>query len=132
MSGNTRTLLTVLVIVLVAAIVIGFLASRSNKTKTTPTPKTLVSNIQTVTTVKYDGKAFTPADISVKAGTTIRFVNNSSSGLWVESTNSMLPTLNSTKVLDKNGSYNFTFTQKGSVKYDNKQSSSQTGKVTVL
>ena len=45
---------------------------------------TTVSTTNTVT-VTYDGKAFSPASVSIKKGDTVKFVNTSGSPMWVAS-----------------------------------------------
>lgn len=87
------------------------------------------SNMQTVTTVTYSGKSFSPAEITISAGTTISFVNSSATAVQVASDDAGF---NSGKSLSKGESYSFTFNTKGNFTYSNKLNTAQSGKITVL
>lgn len=127
MSRTGRSAVIVIVAILIV-VAIGLAVSYKKKS-TTNNNSTASSNIQTVTTVTYNGKSFVPADISINLGTTITFVNNSSTPVQVASDDAGF---NSGKSIGKGESYSFTFHSKGNFTYKNTLSTGQTGKVTVL
>ncbi len=54
----------------------------------TTTPETAVTTpaaTPTTVTVTYDGKAYSPADVTIKAGDTVMFKNTSGKNMWVAS-----------------------------------------------
>lgn len=105
----------------------------------------------TPTVITYTDSGFSPKSVTVKVGTTVRFVNNSSHGMWVASNNHPTHTqYDGTSVAqhcaagaDTNGGfdectaiqpqsvYSFTFAKTGTFMYHNHVSASDTGTVVV-
>lgn len=87
---NSRLLWTLLVTIVV---LIGawFVYGRSNgtsETATTTPVSTVTSNTQATTvpdttTITYTDEGFSPVSVTVNAGDTVRFMNNSSGDFWV-------------------------------------------------
>lgn len=69
-------------------------------------------------TVSMSETGFSPATLTVKAGTTVTFVNNGQAPHWpaseVHPTHQLLPGFDSLRGLATGETYSFTFTQKGS------------------
>lgn len=85
-----------------------------------------------VTTVRYTDEGFAPESVTVSAGQTVRFVNESSGGMWVASNDH--PTheeLEGFDQLSTGDSYEFTFTQTGEWDYHNHVNSGDEGTVVV-
>ncbi len=100
-------------------------------------------------TVTYTDQGFSPASITVKQGTTVAFVNNSSDSMWVASAvhpdhTAYSGTTRAQHCPDTTGTafdectavpagttYTFTFTKVGTWKYHNHVEPSATGSVTV-
>lgn len=127
MSRTSRFTIAIIIAVLVVVGVVVLI--ENNKNTPQPAITTKVSNLQTVTTVTYNGSNFVPAAISVNPGTTITFLNNSSVALQVSSADAGF---NAGKSLTQGQSYSFTFKNKGMFNYSNVLDSMQAGKVTVL
>lgn len=101
--------------------------------------------------ITYTDAGFSPKDITVKVGDTVRFVNNSSHGMWVASDNHPTHTaydgtdthqhcangvdtggsFDECKAVDPGTVYSFTFPKAGSFEFHNHVSANHTGTVTV-
>lgn len=111
------------------------------------TKETVMTPTQNVTEVVYtDGNGFTPDNISVKIGDTVKFINKSSGKMWVGS--DVHPThtdydgtslrdhcaTGATPAFDQCASgaeYSFTFTKTGSFNYHNHARATMKGVVVV-
>lgn len=86
-------------------------------------------------TVAYTATGFTPKTVTVKAGTGVTFVNQSSNGMWVASdvhpTHQLLPGFDELKSVVTGGSYTYVFTKVGRWKYHNHMNPSDGGTVVV-
>ncbi len=105
-----------------------------------PYPDTTVSGtekggVMTKTTITYSDSGYTPSTITVKKGTTVTWVNQSSGGMWTASalhpTHMLLPGFDELKSVAKGGSYDYTFTKVGTWKYHNHVQASDFGSVIV-
>lgn len=108
----------------------------------TTTPATDTTNTTTTTTVvtakatvSYTDSGFTPKIITVKKGTSVSFVNNSSGSLWVASdphpTHSLLPGFDALQTIVKGTSYDYTFIKVGTWTYHNHMKTTDRGTVVV-
>jgi plastocyanin len=152
-NKTTRTLLAVSVIAILA--VGGYLAlrspksdspnssssssqqpSESNQNNTTPATTSPGTNTtkEAAATITFDGKGFSPASVTVKAGDTIRITNSSSDPLSFNSdphpTHTDEPELNVGDV-STGSSQTFTVTKSGTWGYHNHFDQSQRGSITV-
>jgi plastocyanin len=121
-------------------------------TPTTPAVSTNASSTgATPTVVTYTDKGFSPATFTVKLGTTVRFVNNSSHKMWVAAGNHPTHTTydgtteqqHCTNGTNNNGSfdectavdpgtvYSFTFNKIGTFTFHNHIQASDGGTVTI-
>jgi plastocyanin len=79
--------------------------------------------VQTRVVVTFTDKGFSPSPMKVKVGTTVTFVNESSSGMWVASdphpTHTLLPGFDELTSVGKGGTYEYTFTKIGTWTYHN-------------
>ena len=86
-------------------------------------------------TVAYTDSGFTPNTITVKQGTTVRFTNQSSRGMWVASavhpTHQLLPGFDQLASVAKGGTYDYTFAKVGTWKYHNHVNATDTATVVV-
>ncbi|MBI4062315.1 cupredoxin domain-containing protein [Candidatus Gottesmanbacteria bacterium] len=86
-------------------------------------------------TAQYTDSGFMPNTITVKQGTTVRFTNQSSRGMWVASavhpTHQLLPGFDQLKSVEKGGTYEYTFAKVGTWKYHNHVNATDTGTVVV-
>ncbi len=122
-------MLKVAIGVIALIVVIAGLAYFINKVQKNKQTTNTTANVQTVTTVTYDGTKFTPPAISIDNGTTIGFVNNSAKPMQITSDSTGFT---SDKILNKGETIDFTFTTNGTFTYKNGQATTQTGTVTVL
>lgn len=85
--------------------------------------------------VSYTDSGYAPNTITVKKGTTVSWVNQSSGGMWTASavhpTHQLLPGFDQLTSVAKGGTYEYTFTKVGTWKYHNHVNASDTGKVVV-
>lgn len=86
-------------------------------------------------TVTYGADGFSPKSITVKKGSTVRWTNQSQSGMWVASavhpTHQLLPGFDQLKSVGSGGTYEYTFTKVGTWKYHNHVQAADTGTVVV-
>ncbi|PIT96550.1 hypothetical protein COT82_02595 [Candidatus Campbellbacteria bacterium CG10_big_fil_rev_8_21_14_0_10_35_52] len=86
----------------------------------------ITANIDTtaeIIFVTYSDEGFTPKEITVANGQTVRFVNESSGNMWVASdthpAHTILPEFDSKKAVGNGENYEFTFTKIGKWNYHN-------------
>ncbi|OGG24160.1 hypothetical protein A3A79_03135 [Candidatus Gottesmanbacteria bacterium RIFCSPLOWO2_01_FULL_43_11b] len=86
-------------------------------------------------TVTYTDTGYSPKEITVKQGTTVTFVNQSSGGMWTASaihpTHQLLPGFDQLESVSKGGMYEYTFEKVGTWKYHNHVKATDTGTVVV-
>lgn len=108
------------------------------------TPSTLPENTQSKETstiatnektVVYANDGFAPAEITVKAGETVTFVNQSDAPMWVASAphpaHTLYPEFDQKASVSKGGTYSFTFEKLGAHPYHNHLLLGKYGKVIV-
>lgn len=97
--------------------------------------ETVANNNISNTTVTYTNDGFSPAELTVKAGTTVTFTNQSDAKMWVASANHpshlLYPEFDEKMSVAKGGSYSFTFTKVGTHPYHNHILLGKYGKVIV-
>lgn len=85
--------------------------------------------------VKYTESGFAPNILTIKVGTTVTFMNETGSAMWVASavhpTHQLLPGFDQLKSVGKGGTYDYTFVKVGTWKYHNHMNSGDTGTVVV-
>lgn len=88
---------------------------------------------QTVMTLSDTG--FAPSPVTVKAGTTVTFVNESSGQMWIASdphpVHTLLPGFDELKSVGKSGTYQYTFIKVGTWTFHNHMNPSVKGTVVV-
>ncbi len=109
-------------------------SSSSSQTSSSSSTQS-TSQTQSADTITYNGTAFSPASLTVKAGTTVTFVNNSDQPMWVASdphpTHTDYPGFDELKSVDKGGTYSFKFDKTGSHGYHNHLDSGIRGTIVV-
>lgn len=115
-------------------------SSTSSSTNTTTTPSTTnttttdTNAAQSANTISYNGSAFSPSSITVKAGTTLTIKNNSSDALQFESDPHPVHTDNTelnVDLVNPSESKTFTVTKTGTWGYHNHLNPSQKGSIIV-
>lgn len=85
--------------------------------------------------VTYTDSGFAPSPLTVKANTTVTFVNESAGAMWVGSdphpTHTLLAGFDQLASVPKGGSYEYTFTKVGTWTYHNHRRPSDKGQVVV-
>lgn len=86
-------------------------------------------------TVVYTNDGFSPAELTVKAGTMVTFMNQNDAPMWVASgvhpTHLLYPEFDAKASVPKGGSYSFTFNKIGSHPYHNHVLLGKYGKIIV-
>lgn len=148
---NTKLLIGL--VVLTAGVGIGWYVLGQKPTTTYPAPiayptaeasPTAVSNTPSVSptgastekvVVTYTDKGFTPKTVTIKVGTTVQFMNQSASSMWVASalhpTHQLLPGFDQLQGAPNGGVYTYTFVKVGTWKYHNHLNPSDMGVVVV-
>lgn len=97
-----------------------------------PSQPAVMNNTNTIT---YTDNGFSPQTITVKVGTPVTFVNQSSTGMWVASNphpvHTDLPGFDEKQSVDSGGSYTYTFEKVGSWGFHNHRNPSDGGTVIV-
>lgn len=98
-----------------------------------PTTETSVQN--TMAEIRMSENGFVPDAITIKTGTTVKFVNDGTSEIWPASAphpqHTDLPGFDSLKGVKPGETYEYTFTKAGTWKFHNHLKSSQFGRVIV-
>jgi len=84
--------------------------------------------------VYYTKNGFAPYTLTIRAGKVVHFVNSSSGAMLVETddpNSAIYGSLNQSKSVGKNGTFDFLFSQKGSWPYHNANATSHHGLVIV-
>jgi plastocyanin len=88
-----------------------------------------------VIVVTYSDDGFAPKKISVAQGQKVRFVNKSSSNMWVASdvhpSHKIMPEFDNKESIGNGESYEFTFTKSGAWTYHNHINPNDVGTITV-
>lgn len=92
-------------------------------------------NSEVTRTVSYDGTAFSPKTLTIKAGETVTFVNNSKRLMWVASdphpVHTNLSSFDALKGYAAGQSYSYTFAKNGVFAYHDHLNSNVHGTITV-
>ena len=96
---------------------------------------TSATTVTAFTAVTYSDTGFAPKTVTVKKGTTVRFVSTATGGMWVASavhpTHQLLPGFDQLKSVGNGGTYDYAFVKVGTWKYHNHVNPSDTGSVVV-
>ncbi|OGD68206.1 hypothetical protein A2996_02375 [Candidatus Campbellbacteria bacterium RIFCSPLOWO2_01_FULL_34_15] len=123
----------------------GSTATSTNKTTTTSTKntttgtKTTTTKTSTITPegvylIYYYKSGFSPNDLTIKRGTSVRFINKSSTSMRVFATDQsdlFHKQLNQSQTVGYDGVYEYTFTQVGLWEYTNATNNIHLGKILV-
>lgn len=86
-------------------------------------------------TITYGQNGYSPASVTIKAGTTVNFVNGGGGGMWTASddhpAHTKLPGFDARRNYTNGQIYSYTFTQVGSWRYHNHLNASDSGTVIV-
>jgi plastocyanin len=100
----------------------------------TSTPSSTASTTKTYTII-YTETGFSPADLTIKAGETIVFKNNSARAFWPASndhpSHTIYPEFDPKKTVAAGASWSFTFTKIGNWKYHDHRAANLGGTITV-
>lgn len=152
---NNRTVIAIVVIALVALGAYFLLSNQATAPEQTlsgpiqPYPED--SGMKPVNTILYSAEGFSPLEVSIKVGDTVRFVNNSGSGMWVGADEHPTHTdydgtskndhcvdgtptggaFDMCRQIPSGESWSFTFTKAGTFDYHNHARAQHGGSVTV-
>lgn len=100
-----------------------------------PTEGSVETMMRKESAVSYSDSGFTPATLTVKAGTVVTFTNSSSKKMWVASAvhpiHQELPGFDELKSVGRGESYVYTFDKVGAWKYHNHVAPADRGVVVV-
>lgn len=117
------------VLIIVAAVI---LVNTGNPREDKISTNTTATTAQTVT---YTNDGFNPAELKIKAGTEVTFVNQSDIKMWIASaphpTHMLYPEFDEKASVSKGGSYSFTFNKIGTHSYHNHLLLGKYGKIIV-
>lgn len=92
--------------------------------------------VQARTVVTFTDKGFSPSPVTVKSGTTVTFVNESNSAMWIASdphpTHTLLPGFDQLTSVGKGGTYEYIFAKVGTWTYHNHMNPTVKGTVIVI
>ena len=104
-------------------------------------PKDLTSNIPTITpeatreprfyTVTYKSGVFSPTNLRIHSGDTVRFKNESFFGIRIVTDNNQLPGFDSVGSIPQSSYFSYTFAEKGIFGYHNNDKVEEEGSIIV-
>lgn len=104
----------------------------------TPVPgvtEAVVITDEAEVSITYTDNGFAPNQTTVKAGTKVRFTNDSLGSMWVASdihpTHQVLPGFDQLRMVEKGGLYEYTFVKVGTWRFHNHVNPAQVGTVIV-
>lgn len=115
-------------------------ASKTGTTKSAVTSTTKVGTTLPAMTkegyylISYTDKGFVPKTLEIKAGKSVRFVNNASKAMRIfadDKTSSLYSEMNQSKTVGRGGIYDFTFVSAGTWAYHNENNPVDKGVVVV-
>lgn len=124
----------------------GISTSTSDSTNKTGTTKSAVTSTTKTGTslpamtkegyylISYTDKGFVPKTLEIKAGKSVRFVNNASKAMRIfadDKTSSLYSEMNQSKTVGRGGIYDFTFVSAGTWAYHNENNPVDKGVVIV-
>lgn len=126
-------------VVLVLVVITGWFLFRTKEVTPVPSQvtqtETQTNTVATAPTVTYTNEGFSPAELTVKPGTVVTFINQSDSPMWVASgvhpTHLLYPGFDEKTSVSKGGSYSFTFITPGTHPYHNHVLLGKYGKIIV-
>lgn len=99
------------------------------------TEPSVTGSVMGKTSVSYGADGFSPKSLTVKKGTSVRWINKGNGSMWVASavhpTHQLLPGFDQLKSVGNAGAYEYTFDKVGTWKYHNHVNPSDTGSVVV-
>lgn len=137
-SGSSLGLWLSLLIILIV-LVGGYILVMRKSTTPTQTNNTVKvtepNQKQTVVEVSYKDGEFNPNKLTVKKGTTVKFINQSNDQMWVASNphpvHTDLPGFDELEATGNRGSYEYAFIKVGTWGYHNHINPSSKGSITV-
>ena len=135
-----RTPFIVVAAVIILAVVTGlvYLSNQGSSGSTTNTSSPSPSdtfNLSSEAVVTYQNGSFSPSSITVASGTTVQFMNQSSTPVWVASnphpSHTDYPGFDALKEVAPGENYSFTFVKTGTWGYHNHLNPSEGGAVVV-
>ncbi|MEK7567822.1 MAG: hypothetical protein AAB513_02795 [Patescibacteria group bacterium] len=113
-------------------------AKTTTTSKTTVAPKpstsnTVTPNTKTDYTINYYSSGFSPSNLTIKTGQSVRFINQAGASMYVMATpsGSGFSEFDQGKSVGKGGYYDFTFNRKGTFIYYNNNKKTDTAAITV-
>lgn len=126
---NKYILGVIAILILVSAVIF----INTNKQREIKEPPALETT--TTQTVTYTNEGFFPAELTIKSGTMVTFINQSDAPMWIASANHpthlLYPEFDEKESVSKGGSYSFTFTKIGTHPYHNHVQLGKYGKIIV-
>ncbi|OIO31039.1 hypothetical protein AUJ77_00875 [Candidatus Nomurabacteria bacterium CG1_02_43_90] len=114
------------------------LSSSAKKSSVVPAPKKSSSNRVVIENgayvVSYTSYGFRPATLTINAGKSVHFVNNSNKAMSISSADlnsNVYGGLNQSKTVGKGGTYDFTFVAEGNWAYINRNNPGDKGLIIV-
>ena len=122
-------LIIVLLIMLAGAVTV--LSDPGDSTSHIPTVTPTASRQPRVYTVSYRGGVFSPTNLRIHAGDTVRFKNEGFFGVRVVTDNNQLPGFDSVGDIPQSSYFSYTFAEKGIFGYHNNDRPDEQGTIIV-
>lgn len=126
--------LVLLILLLMSIAVLYFSSKTSSEDTIAPTSRPAARSVR-VYSVYYGGGIFSPTNLRIHAGDTVKFQNTSAVSVWVISDphplHNILTTLNSGAPTLPQGVFAYTFTDPGIYNYHNELNPNETGLIIV-
>lgn len=125
----------VLIVLLLMAVAVPYFSSKTNLVDTTTSTNRLTTRPARIYSIYYGGGVFSPTNLRIHTGDTVKFQNTSSVSVWIISdphpAHNTLTALNSRAPLLPQGIFVYTFSTPGIYNYHNELNPNETGLISV-
>ena len=121
----------ILVLLAVFAVSVGKLGESSKLSSQISTPTPVIEREPKFYTVTYKSGVFSPTNLRIHAGDTVRFKNEGFFGIRIKTDNNQLPGFDSVGDIPQGSYFSYTFAEKGIFGYHNEKDSEEQATIIV-
>ncbi len=121
----------IVILLFSAAVAVQILGTSSSLTSQISTPTPQITREPKFYTVNYKSGVFSPTNLRIHAGDTVRFKNDGFFGIRIKTDNNQLPGFDSVGDIPQGSYFSYTFAEKGIFGYHNEENPDEQGTIIV-